>query len=53
MERTCETCSLWIHWEKRIISFHPEEGFEEVHCDTRAGMMAFVVEQGNRGFAIQ
>lgn len=53
MERENEPGSVWVNWEARIISFHEEEGFEEVCFPKRGEMLAFAVEKSGAGFLIQ
>lgn len=44
--------SLWINLEEEILSFHPAEGFEELHFANHREMMAFAVEKTKKGFLI-
>ena len=44
---------LWVDWSRRIISFHEAEGFQRLAYDTHEEMLAFAVEKGYAGFAIQ
>ena len=48
-----EVWSIWIDWERRVISFHEAEGFEKVDFRTHKEMFHFAVEKGFDGFAIQ
>ena len=45
--------SLWVNWETRVISFSPDEGFEELHFQTHEEKLRFAIELGNEGFGIQ
>ena len=45
--------SIWVNWEKRIISFEKEEGFHELQYKTHDEMFLFAIERGNEGFGIQ
>ena len=45
--------SIWVNWEKRIISFEKEEGFHELQYKTYDEMFRFAIERGNEGFGIQ
>ena len=53
-EREGETVfSIWVNWEKRVISFTQEKGFEELTFPTHDELFRFAIERGNEGFAIQ
>lgn len=45
--------SIWVDWERRVISFHPAPGFAEVRFQTREEMTAFAVQKSEEGFGIQ
>ena len=45
--------SIWVNWEKRIISFEKVEGFQELQYKTHDEMFRFAIEKGNEGFGIQ
>ena len=45
--------SIWVNWEKRIISFEKEEGFQELQYKTHDEMFRFAIRKGNEGFGIQ
>lgn len=45
--------SLWVNWEIRVISFSPDEGFEELRFQTHEEKFRFAIERGNEGFRIQ
>lgn len=45
--------SVWVDWEKRVISFSNAEGFEEIQFPTREEKLQFAVTRGNEGFGIQ
>lgn len=45
--------SIWVDWEKRVISFQKAEGFEELQYPTHEEMFSFAVEKGFAGFGIQ
>lgn len=45
--------SIWVNWEKRVISFSREDGFEEVRFQTHEEKLKFAIERGNEGFGIQ
>ena len=44
---------IWVNWEKEILSFHPEKGFEKIRFENRNEMFAFAVEKSKAGFMIQ
>ena len=46
-------CSIWVNWEKRVISFSQEDGFEELQFQTHEEKLKFAIERGNEGFGIQ
>ena len=53
-ERDEETVfSIWVNWEKRVISFTEENGFEEFRFPTHEDKIKFAIERGNEGFGIQ
>ena len=52
-ERKEEVFSIWVNWEKRIISFAQEEGFSEMQFQTHEEKIKFAIERGNEGFGIQ
>ena len=53
-ERVEETVfSIWVNWERRVISFTHENGFEELNFPTREEKFQFAIERGNEGFGIQ
>ena len=53
-ERDEETVfSIWVNWEKRVISFTEEDGFEKLRFPTHEEKFKFAVERGNEGFGIQ
>ena len=45
--------SVWVNWERRVISFTKEHGFEELVFPTHEEMLQFAIERGNEGFGIQ
>lgn len=45
--------SIWVDWEKRIISFREAEGFEELKYPSHKEMFEFAIEKGFAGFGIQ
>ena len=45
--------SIWVNWEKRVISFSQEDGFEELQFPTHEEKIKFAIERGNEGFGIQ
>jgi len=47
------SCSLWVDWGKRIVSFEKAEGFEECRYSDYGSMLAFAVKMGSEGFGIQ
>ena len=54
MEREKEKqFSLWVNWDSRVISFSPDEGFEELHFQNHKEKLRFAIERGNEGFGIQ
>ena len=53
-ERVEETVSsIWVNWERRVISFTHENGFEELNFPTREEKFQFAIARGNEGFGIQ
>ena len=53
-ERDEETVfSIWVNWEKRVISFTEENEFEELRFPTHEDKFKFAIERGNEGFGIQ
>ena len=53
-EREEETVfSIWVNWERRVISFTQENGFEELTFPTHQDKFQFAIERGNEGFGIQ
>ena len=53
-EREEETVfSIWVNWERRVISFTQESGFEELQYRTHDEMFQFAIDRGNEGFGIQ
>ena len=53
MEDREEVYSIWVNWDKRIISFEKEEGFLELQYKTHEEMFCFAIQKGNEGFGIQ
>jgi len=55
MEETEEKSvySIWVNWERRVISFQKADGFEEIQYPTHDEMFRFAIEKGNEGFGIQ
>ena len=45
--------SLWVNWDSRVISFSPDEGFEELLFQTHEEKLQFAIDRGNEGFGIQ
>lgn len=45
--------SIWVNWERRVISFQKADGFEEIQYPTHEEMFRFAIEKGNEGFGIQ
>ena len=45
--------SVWVNWERRVISFTEANGFEELHYPTHDEMFRFAIQKGNEGFGIQ
>lgn len=45
--------SLWVNWDRRMISFSLVEGFEELHFQTHEEKLQFAIDRGNEGFGIQ
>ena len=53
-EREEETVfTIWVDWEKRVISFTEENGFDELRFPTHENKFKFAIEKGNEGFGIQ
>ena len=53
MEDREEVYSIWVNWDKRIISFAKAEGFQELQYKTQDEMFRFAIRKGNEGFGIQ
>ena len=53
MDTQRRTYGIWVQWEERIISFHKEEGFEEIRFSNRDELLLYAEEKSNSGFAIQ
>ncbi len=45
--------SLWMNWDSRVISFSPDDGFEELRFQTHEEKLRFAIDRGNEGFGIQ
>ena len=45
--------SLWVNREAKVISFSPDEGFEELRFQTHEEKLRFAMERGNEEFGIQ
>lgn len=46
-EREEETAfSIWVNWERRVISFTQENGFEELSFPTHEEKFQFAIERG-------
>lgn len=45
--------SIWVNWNRRVISFSPDNGFEELRFQTYEDKFQFAIEKGNEGFGIQ
>lgn len=53
-ERVEETVfSIWVNWNRRVVSFSPDEGFEELQFQTYDDKFRFAIEKGYEGFRIQ
>lgn len=48
-----EIPTVWVDWEKRVISFSRAEGFEELRFLTNKEKFQFVFAKGTDGFGIQ
>lgn len=44
---------LWVNWERRVVSFSKENGFEKVTFPTHEEKMKYALERSNEGFKIQ
>lgn len=44
---------LWVDEDSKVVSFHPEEGFQAVSFPSRDDMLTYVFQQGANGFRIQ
>ena len=44
---------LWVDWEKRVISFSKENGFEELRFLSYEEKFKFAIDRGNEGFGFQ
>ena len=45
--------SIWVDWEKRVISFSEENGFEVLRFPSHEEKFKFAIDRGNEGFGIQ
>ena len=45
--------SIWVNWEAKVISFSPDDGFEELCFHSHDEKLRFAIERGNEGFGIQ
>ena len=48
-----EVFSIWVDWERRIVSFQEAAGFERLEYPTHDEMFRFAIERSMSGFAIQ
>ena len=46
------SCSAWVDGLHRVVSFLPQEGFQEQKFPTHQEMFAFVISLGHSGFGI-
>ena len=53
MEQTEEIFTIWVNWERRIVSFQPADGFAELRYATHEEMFQFAIEKTREGFTIQ
>ena len=53
MEEQEKVYSIWVNWEKRVISFEKATGFQELQYKTYDEMLWFAIRKGNEGFGIQ
>mgnify|MGYP006932846154 CR=1 FL=1 len=44
---------LWVNWDRRVISFSEEKGFEKLAFSTYEEKFKFAIDRGNEGFGIQ
>lgn len=44
---------LWVHEERKVLSFHAEEGFLALSFPSREAMLSFALKKGASGFCIQ
>ena len=52
-EREEETVfSIWVNWERRVISFTQENGFEKLSFPTHEEKFKFAIDRGTEGFGI-
>lgn len=52
-KETNEEWSIWVDWEKRIISFREAAGFDKLVFPTHDEMFRFAVDKTMSGFAMQ
>ena len=45
--------SIWVNWERKVISFSEENGFEELRFSTREEKFRFAIDKGNEKFGIR
>ena len=48
-----ESSSIWVHWERKVISFREAEDFTELTFPTHEEMFQFAIEKGSEGYGIQ
>ena len=53
MEEIEKQFSLWVNWEAKVISFSPDEGFEELRFQNHEDKLRFAIERGKEGYGIQ
>lgn len=51
--KEAETWTVWVNWERRVLSFHPVPGFHKWEFLTHADRMEFALQKCREGFAIQ
>ena len=44
---------VWIDWDRKIVSFQEEKGFDRLDYPTHDEMFRFAIEKTMEGFAIQ
>lgn len=52
-KRSRAVYSLWVHWEKRIVSFHKVEGFTKMDFYSHKKMLLYAYDLSSNGYRVQ